>query len=179
MFDKTMLNLLSLVIAAGGIISGLLKYNPTETMMSFYGKNLYLLKRNIIEAWKNGIFATVTLCGLAIRAISILSPHTPERIYPLQYYPGYSAVLIILAVVVFCILYRASILWGKTRSRRRLVPELKPAFENARDVIENRTEKKYDLEGILSRIEDLLDMHPATEDVEKRFTELKRFFIDT
>ena len=179
MFDKTMLNLLSLVIAARGIISGLLKYNPTETMMSFYGKNLYLLKRNIIEAWKNGIFATVTLCGLAIRAIPILSTHTAERIYPLQYYPGYSAVLIILAVVVFCILYRASILWGKTRSRRRLVPELKPAFENARDVIENRTDKKYDLEGILSRIEDLLDMHPATEDVEKRFTELKKFFIDT
>ena len=178
MFDKTMLNLLSLVIAAGGIASGLLKYNPTETMMSFYGKNLYILKRNIIEAWKNGIFATVTLCGVAIRAIPILSPHTPERIHPLQYYLRYSVVLIILAAPVFYGLYRASILWGKERSRRRLVPELKPIFEKARDVIENRTEKKYDVEGILSRIEDLLDMHPATEDMEKRFAELKKLFID-
>jgi len=38
MFDRTMLDLLSLAIAAGGIFGGLLRYNPPETMKTFLGQ---------------------------------------------------------------------------------------------------------------------------------------------
>ena len=179
MLDKTMLNLLSLVIAAHGILFALVRFNPREAIMTFFDKNLYLLKRDIIDDCKKFIFAIVTIAGLAIQAIPILHQHIPERIYPVQYYPRWTLTILILTFLISLILEYASRLLGKRVSRRRLIPELKPNFEIARDVIENRTEKKYDLEGILNRIEDLLDLHPATENLEERFMELSEYFVDT
>ncbi len=50
--DKTILNLLTLLIAGGGLFAVLTKFDVPQLRMSFLGENLYALKRDVVDKIK-------------------------------------------------------------------------------------------------------------------------------
>lgn len=85
--DKSLLDLLTILISGAGIFAILLKYNVPQLNASFYNENPYQVKRDIIENVMTWIFILIALVGLLIQTYSkIFGDVISERLHSTSFY---------------------------------------------------------------------------------------------
>lgn len=80
--DKTIINLLTILVSGSGLFVVLTKFNVPELNMLFLGENPYALKRDIIDNVMTWTFTSLALFGLLFQvAGEIFGRDVPERIH--------------------------------------------------------------------------------------------------
>ena len=197
--DKTTFDLITIIIAVIGVFMALKKYSPPELNMTFYGENLFSIKKDIIEKRRKWVFALFVVMGLSIQIIEkIFFPRLQEHIHTNNYYI-FSFILILLIMLFFAFLLDKL---AKSIAKKKWLPELveklREAYKQTSEIIENRglerkqldlTNKEQDLIEIihnnykrvderLERIEKLLDIRRKGKNREERIKLLKKFYME-
>jgi hypothetical protein len=119
MLDRTLLNLLPLLIGSAGLLTALTGFNAPQLHMAFFGENPYQLKRDIIRSVMEGIFGGLAVAALVLQLVAeIAGPSLPERLYA----KGYYVVASILGVLVTAALVLALTTLGNKIATRRWRP---------------------------------------------------------
>src|ERR1700682_4558547 len=85
--DRTLINLVSILVGSAGLFTVLTGFNVPELNMSFFGANPYAVKRDAIESTMKWIFAVVALFGLVLQLwAEIWGVNLPDRSHNSKYY---------------------------------------------------------------------------------------------
>ena len=85
--DRTIINLVTLLISGIGIFAALTKYSAPELSKSYWGENPFALKRDKIDAVMIWIFTFLFAFGLLFHALTLILIHDiPERKYGIVIY---------------------------------------------------------------------------------------------
>jgi hypothetical protein len=197
--DKTILNLLTILISGSGIFAVLIKFSVPELNITFMGGNPYIIKRDIIEKVMTRIFIALALIGLLIQTYAVIYGNKlNERLYSISFYIVFFLACIAgMTILVICLgaigKYIAKKIWWP-----QLIKKQHKGFHLAEEIIKNGgyynkdldkkisftdeqkqqiTESRYkQCYEILSRIEDLLEIHDIPKTIEERYNNLKKFF---
>jgi len=191
--DRTILNVVSVIVGGAGLFTVLTGFNVPEASQSFFGDNPFQIKRDVIQTSMEWIFTLVALCGLVIQLwAEIWENDLPERLYTDSSYARVALVAVAVAAVV---VWWLSIV-GRSIARRRWLPRVVEAqrdlFNTAADLVENdglrpqevregatfgpgalekrRQSNLADLERHLSQMERLFDVTgsgPAADRIER------------
>jgi hypothetical protein len=195
--DRTILNLLSLIIGGSGIFVVLTKFNVPELNKSFWDENPFAIKRDAIDNVMTWIFTCLALVGLLLQIIGeIFSDRFPERQYTIRFYAWFSfASLLALVAVVF---FLTAI--GNRIAKRTWMPlivaKMTDAYNQTRFIIEHdgwradqmnvkdtladptpyRRANFETAESRIAQIEKLLDLPSDGDDLKLRLERLKPYF---
>jgi len=82
LMDRTILNILSVLLGGAGLLVVLTKFNVPELNMTFWDQNPFAIKRDVVDSVMTWIFTGLTIFGLVIQLISeILGDRLPTRQY--------------------------------------------------------------------------------------------------
>jgi hypothetical protein len=85
--DRTVINLVSILVGGAGLFTVLTGFNVPELNMSFFGANPYAVKRDAIESTMKWMFAVVALIGLFLQLCAeIWGANLPDRSHDSNYY---------------------------------------------------------------------------------------------
>lgn len=198
--DKTIFNLISLLIVGTGLFAVLTKFNVPELKLTYYGHNPFAIKRDIINNVMTWLFTSLALSGLLIQILSIIFGHKlPERSYETSFYIIFTCVGIIASVVILVILgaigkYIAKKMWWP-----KIIKSQMEGYKLSLEIINNNgwesrllnkknnylPERQKEIEGRnfkqceerINNIEKLLEL-PKLRDVSlsKRIERLKKYF---
>lgn len=198
-FDKTILNLLTILIAGAGLFAVLTKFDVPQLRMSFFGENPYTIKRDVIDKIMTRIFSGLALFGLLIQTYSLIFAHQlSERIYNTS---SYVIFFLVGFGIMIGVLYSLGIL-GKCIARRIWLPEIvqkqSESFQVAGEIIKNGGYRNDDLaniehrtndqkrnlmekhykhcDEILARIEDLIDIRDLSKTRDEKYRNLEKYF---
>lgn len=136
--DKTILNLLTIIIAGVSLFSVFTQFNSPELNASFLGENPFMVKKNIIERSMFWVFAILALTSLLLQAYKeIIGNKLKERLYSTKFYTFFFIVGIIIMVLITFILVKT----GNKLTRFKWVPVIiesqKGVFARSYDIIKN------------------------------------------
>jgi hypothetical protein len=117
--DRTMANVISIVLTAVGVLVVFTKYSVPEVNMTFYGANPFTWKREIIESAMTWIFTAVTLVGLAIQGWAEIF-ELPTRSHTRPFYLLFTLSSIFMSVLLTLVLTAA----GHTIAKRSWLPRV-------------------------------------------------------
>lgn len=195
--DKTIIELIVILVAGAGLFAILTKYSVPELNATFFGKNVFADKRDIIDTKMTWIFTFLAIVGVLIQVYSVIFCHNlQERLYSSKYYASFFAIgIIFMAFVVFFLGC-----FGKFIARKQWFPvvisEYKEAFELSMFIIENDGWRKDQLEikdklsdsekyrdanykqadEIISIIEKILELPRKDNDLTIRGERIKKYF---
>ena len=70
--DRTIINLITLLISGTGIFAALTKYSAPELSKSYWGENPFAFKRDKIDAVMTWIFTILVALGLLFHALTLI-----------------------------------------------------------------------------------------------------------
>ncbi|RKY36626.1 MAG: hypothetical protein DRP78_03140, partial [Candidatus Omnitrophota bacterium] len=117
--DKTLINLLTILLGGGGLFSVLTKYSVPELNATFWGKNIFAVKRDIIEKVMTRIFILMSALGLVIQVFGEIL-RVPARIYSIEFY---FCLFVIGFVVTLGIVFLCAFV-GKKIAKIKWLPEI-------------------------------------------------------
>ena len=173
--DKTILSLLSLLIAGAGILSILVKFSVPQLNMSFFGDNPFAVKRDIIEKVMTWIFVILACVGILIQAyVIIFEDELAAHIYLASTY------IKIFIVGFLCIIFIVKALGviGRFISKRIWLPELVRRLSEKYKQIERLLADGQDEEcqKELAKIEELLELNSKLSNTKERYQQLRKYF---
>jgi hypothetical protein len=195
--DRTSLNLLSIVISGTGIFVVLTKFNVPELNMSFFGENLFAVKRDAIETVMAWIFTSFALIGLLIQVSGEIWGHQlQQRLYSNRFYTS----MFVIAAVVAIVVVRSLTAIGNRIAKRKWLPavvmKLRDPYKEAEFIIDHDGWRQDQL-GVtetladaacyrqtnfenatrtFEQIEKLLELPVDTGDLNRRAERLRPFF---
>lgn len=90
--DKTILSLVTILIAGTGVIGSLITYDPPELNATYFGFNPFGYKRTEIDRVVRRAFVYLALIGLAVQAYPLFVSGLPDQKYTLGFYLVFFAV---------------------------------------------------------------------------------------
>ena len=135
--DKTILSLVTILIAGTGVIGSLITYNPPELNATYFGFNPFGYKRTQIDKVVRRAFVYLAFIGLGVQAYPLFVTGLPDQKYTLVFYLVFFAVgTLVMAGLAFGI--RELCL---AQARKSWFPELrermKETYESSMFIIEN------------------------------------------
>ena len=176
--DRTLLNLLSLLIGGAGIFSALTKYSVPEVNQSFFGTNPFLIKSDAIEKVTTWAFTLLALLALALQVwAEVWGGTLPERSYSVPQYVGASLTAVAVLIGVLMVIAKVSARIARKTWEPELVRLQRELFQNALEMVENdgwslqhiRANEHQHPEADTIRIRNL-------ENVEHNIRQLERLF---
>ncbi len=197
--DKTILNLLAILIAGAGLFAILIKFDVPELNFTFFDENPYGIKRDIIEKILTWIFIVVALFGLLIQTYSVIvGDKLSERLYSTSFYTIFF--LIGLVAMFVAVVFLGAI--GKCIAKKiwwpQIIQKQSEGFQLAEDIIRNKGFYKNELDKIekyseeqkqqlplqrykqcdkiLTQIENLLEIKNVPRTREERYINIEKYF---
>jgi hypothetical protein len=198
MIDRTVINLISIIVGGAGIFTVLTGFHVPELNTTFVGGNLFAVKRDTIQNITNRIFTIVALCGLALQLwAEIWGQQLPDRLYGATFYM--SATFVGFAVMTLLVWLLLGLIDRVARRRwePELITHLSEAFKDVAFVVDhgglrqdqralkdstagadgerNKADNLRQAENTLTLIEKLLEI--STEgDLSSRVNRLRKSF---
>jgi len=195
--DKTLINILTLLISGSGFFVALTKFNVPQVNQSFLGTNPFLIKRDKIDSVMTWTFTLLAISGLLLQFYAeILGENIQSRLYTQHFYIIFTACSVVVVVAIAFALTKI----GRVIARRILQPILvenqKEAFEKAKFIVENDgwTKEQFphkdtykgpenyieknvnQAKEYIEQIEDLLDLKCGNLTIKQRVKELDPYF---
>jgi hypothetical protein len=195
--DRTILNLLSLIIGGSGIFVVLTKFNVPELNMSFIRENPFAIKRDAIDNVMTWIFTSLALIGLVLQILGeIWSDRLPGRQYTIRFYASFSLASLVAAVAVVVVLTAVGNRIAKSIWLPLIVAKMTEGYTQARFIVEHdgwradqltvkatlpdptsyRRANFETAEGRVAQIEKLLDLRSGGSELKVRVERLKPYF---
>jgi hypothetical protein len=135
--DKTILSLVTILIAGTGVIGSLITYDPPELNATYWGFNPFAYKKTEIDKVIRRAFVYLALVGLAVQAYPLFVTGLPDQKYTLVFYLVFFVIgAVVMAGVGFGIRKLCM-----AQARKSWFPELrdrmKEAYESSLFIIEN------------------------------------------
>jgi len=195
--DKTVLNLLTILITGAGFFAVLTSFSVPP--VSFWGNSPYVIKRDSIQDVMTVIFTGLAMLGLIIQICTLIfGQNLKERIYRTATYTwfftlGLLGMVVLLACLATIGRYRAKTMWwpkiihnqSESFKSAESIIKNKGYYDSELDIIEQYTPKqrqeipvtRYEkCDKILSRIEDLLELHHIPKTIEERYENVRPYF---
>ena len=195
--DKTLVNLISILVTGSGLFAVLTKFNVPELSGTFWGHNPFMIKRDAIDTTMTWIFASLALFGLLAQVFAeIVGDALPDRLYTSSsYVVFFIGGLVCTTLLVFLL---GSI--GKRLARRKWFPRIiesnTEGFRSIQSILANdgwredqlahkdsipdpENYRKKNLEQAsqrLAQIEKLLELSNVSDDLEPRIRRLRPYF---
>ncbi|MDO9099781.1 MAG: hypothetical protein Q7V53_03420 [Caldisericota bacterium] len=136
--DRTIINIVSLVIGGAGIFAALTDYNVPDLLDDYWGRNPFTTKADHIRRRNSVLFATLAVVAIALQALAeVLGDALPDRSYGTSTY----GVLLVGALLLTWLLVFMLAKLGRLLARREWLPEVidsqRKSFEAAIEVILN------------------------------------------
>jgi len=192
-----MVNLISLLLGAGGLFAALTEYKVPELRASFWEQNPFALKAEIIKGVMAWLFTVLALVALVLQVIvEIAGGHLSERRYGAVVYLLFTlGGVLVTAAIVWC-LGRMGLRIARSRWRPEVIASTRQVFEASRFIVDHdgwredqaglRTEPiKGDehrranfetAERRLTMIERLLELDQSETHLSGRVRNLARYF---
>jgi hypothetical protein len=199
--DRTVLNILSVMLGGAGLFVVLTKFNVPEVNMTFWDQNPFLVKRDAIEGVMTWIFTGLTLFGLLIQLVGeIFGDRLETRRYGSTFYVWIALATLILVLAVVWLLTKAGNRLAKRTWMPAIITMMTDAYTSARFIVDHdgwredqfptkdtlpdkETHRRTNFQTAnerFSTIEKLLDLPPIKEkDLKSRRDRLKPFFEKT
>lgn len=195
--DKTLLDLISLLIGGAGLFAVLTKFNVPQLRGSYFGENPYALKRDEIERAMTWLFTGLAGIGVVVQFVKLgIFYDLPERRYDTTTYSIFFGVGILVVVVALLTLTKIGYWIAKRRWLPKLVESQDPLYQKAKFILEHdgwredQWEKRAELNEkekyvaanmdtvckYLNQIEDLFDCPYGHLESKDRIRELARYF---
>jgi hypothetical protein len=195
--DRTILNLLSLIIGGSGIFVVLTKFNVPELNMSFLGENPFAIKRDAIDNVLTWIFTSLALVGLILQIFGeIWSDRIPARQYTFRFYAWFSLASLLVIVAVVFVLTAMGNRIAKGIWLPVIIDKATEGYVQARFIIEHdgwsadqlkikeqladpmpyRRANFETVQNRVAQIEKLLDLPSVGDDLKVRIERLKPYF---
>ena len=202
MFDKVILDLLSLLVAGLGLFGVILKLttpalNDARLSATFWGANPFQLKRDQIDSAITRFYTAVTFFGFVLQGMSIIWP------FPARLYSTCTYLIIFLLGLLLCWPSSFAISWfaklyAQKHWKKEIIQSQKELFEQANEIFLNNglnksqvadipKKSKAELDDLkklnwanfdsaISQIEELLDLKNDMADRRKKIERLRKFF---
>ncbi len=195
--DKTLINILTLLISGSGFFVALTKFNVPQVNQSFLGTNPFLIKRDKIDGVMTWTFTLLAISGLLLQFYAeIFGENLQSRLYTQHFYVIFTVFSVVGVITIVFALTKI----GRVIARRILQPILvenqKEIFEKAKFIIENDgwtkeqihhkdtlkrqenyTEKNFSrAREHIEQIENLLDLKYGNLTIKQRVKELDPYF---
>lgn len=195
--DKTIINLLTILVSGSGLFVVLTKFNVPELNMLFLGENPYALKRDIIDNVMTWTFTSLALFGLLFQvAGEIFGRDVPERIHRARFYLLFFVIGSLSMVLAVWFLTG----FGNWIARRAWLPVVvenqRQLFRSSLFVVEHdgwredqvsvkdkiehpqsyKDENLKTASNRISQIEKVLDLPQSPDDLKTRIERLKPYF---
>jgi hypothetical protein len=137
--DRTIVNLLSLLLGGAGIFAVLTEYSVPEMDKSYWGFNPFTVKAGVIKRTMTTLFIGLAVAAVLLQAAAeIIGDALPERRHTMPTYVG----VFLIGVAVSAILVWVLAKLGRRLARRRWLPWVirsqRKSLEIARDIIQNQ-----------------------------------------
>ena len=195
--DKTLLDLISLLIAGAGLFAVLTKFNVPQLRATYWNDNPYALKRDEIDRVMTWLFTGMAGIGIVVQFVRLgVFYSLPERSYGATTYSLFFGLGIIVMAVAILAVARIGYWIAKKRWFPKTVEGQKPLYQSAKFILEHdgwredQWEKRADLNEkekyvaanmdtvckYWNQIEDLLDCPSGHLQSKDRIRQLGRFF---
>lgn len=196
--DRTLLNIVSLLLGATGLAVVFLDYTARELNASFWGVNLYAVKRDAIAGKRDRSFLAMAATSVFLQlGAEIWGQSLEERTLTSPQYMSLTMAIIALLAALSWILWVAA----KRAARKDWQPEViegyREAFAKARYLVRHdfipeayaeeaarwaseevervREETKHQFASTIAHIERLLEVRPSG-DLATRIAQLEKYF---
>lgn len=194
MIDRVIVNLISILIAGGGIFSVLTKFYVPEMDMAFFGSNPFAIKANIIDDVITKIFVVLGCMGVLLQIYAIIfEERYSARLHSKCFYILFSLVGFIILLFIIIGLKNLGACVAREMWLPKIVENQREVYKSTAYVIDHdgwsadQTKDKDMTEKIkrnnleqaeehINQIEKLLDIKPISAELKKRSTDLKKFF---
>ena len=176
-FDKPTIEIISFSLSSIGLFNFVTKYDVPEIRKTFYGKNLFQEKADIIHNVLNWFYVIPTLFGLFLLPIrEIFSNEIPERLIKsnLIY-----LVILLLSIIISIYIFRILTKIGKLIAKRKWEPKVIVEFIPAVKIIEGENLLNQDInraKDYIEKIETALEIKPIDKDLFIRFKNIQNIF---
>jgi hypothetical protein len=193
--DRTMVNLLTILVGGAGIFTALTGFNVPELNYSYIGENPFAAKRDAIQNVMTPLFTSLAMIALLLQVLAgIWGERLSERLHSRRYYLWFSVVVFVSISLLVWILtvagegYAKSIWWPKViagESEGLKTAEFLIQHDGWRadqmpvkDTLpkENREVNLQSAVERIEQIEKLLELPPIHADVHARLARLKPYF---
>ena len=134
--DRTIINLVTLLISSMGIFAALTKYSTPELSKSYYGENPFAFKRDKIDYVMTWIFTSLVSFGLLFHALTLILVHD---ILDRKYGVGIYATVFFIGLFVMLIIVFLLTKVGKMIARKKWLPKIimshKTIYEQAKFIV--------------------------------------------
>jgi hypothetical protein len=135
--DKTILNLVAILITGTGVIGSLIAYEPPEVDATYFGFNPFAYKKSEIDKASRGAFACLALFGLAVQAYPFFIVGLPEQQHTTAFYLlFFSAGAVLMAGIGFG-KRKLCLAWARRSWFPKLKNQMKEAYESSLFSVEN------------------------------------------
>ena len=195
--DKTLLDLISLLIAGAGLFAVLTKFNVPQLRATYFDENPYALKRDEIDRVMTWLFTGMAAIGIVVQLLKLgIFYDLPEQTYGAATYSLVFGLGIFLMAVALIALTKIGFWIAKRRWFPRTVENQEQMYRSAKFILEHdgwredQWEKRADVIEkekyvaanmdtvckYLNQIEDLLECPSADLQSKDRIRRLARFF---
>ena len=195
--DKTLLDLISLLIAGAGLFAVLTKFNVPQLRATYFNENPYALKRDEIDRVMTWLFTGMAGIGIVVQFLKLaIFYDLPERSYGAATYSLLFGLGILVMAVAIVAVSKIGYWIAKRRWFPKTVESQEPLYQTAKFILEHdgwredQWEKRADLGEkekyvaanmdtvckYLNQIEDLLDCPSGHLQSKDRLRRLARFF---
>ncbi len=175
MIDQKIIIIVSIIISVKGLIGAITKYSNRRKNVTFFSRNLYNDKSDIIDGYVTWIFTGIGAIGLLLPIIPIIWWKQIEvEIYGCSDY-GYFTIICICAAILNTILL---LRFCRYLAKKKWRPEIVNCLKEDKLSIEQRIKEikdKNELEMFIKRYEELLDIKNIKKElIDERVTRLMR-----
>jgi hypothetical protein len=136
--DRTIVNIVSLLLGGAGILVVLTKFNVPELNLMFVGENPFALKRDNIESTMTWVFTCLALLGIVLQVVAeVLGDRLPARLHGIRTY----FVVSVLLLIATGLLVRGLTAVGNGVAKKRWLPRVvtnqSAVYQRTRFVLEH------------------------------------------
>ena len=173
MIDKTIVQIVSIVIASTGLFAALSRYHSREARQAFWGDSPFILKKEMIDGVLSLCYASWTLVGFIIQWILVIfNPNMPIRIYRLLDYILLSVTIVVCSIIVIKILSRIGYWIARPKWKYDAIKQMRANYLNAKYIVEHDgwREDQYDQREHISNAQDVININykEAKETIERQ-----------
>ena len=134
--DKTLLNIISMILGAVGLIGAITKYDFPKARKTVYGENLFALKENIVNNFVVWYFTLYAAFGLFIQVVfgEVFADGMKDRLHDNGFYLMALIVSLGLIASLIPILKSLSRWVSKSYWHSEIVPKAKANFLLAKEL---------------------------------------------
>ena len=136
--DKTLLDLITLLIAAAGLFAVLTKFNVPQLRATYWNENPYALKRDEIDRVMTWLFTGMAGIGIVVQFVKLgIFYDLPERRYGATTYSLFFGLGIIVMGVALLAVAKIGYWIAKRRWFPKTVESQEPLYQAAKFILEH------------------------------------------